>query len=121
MHDFNLSPNFKLSEFICKCGSCATTQPIYKLVKMLQELRELYGKKIVITSGVRCREHNAKIGGAPNSYHLYGMAVDIKCHKSHDKYKLLEYAYKVGFTGIGVSSQFLHLDVRGTGERLWTY
>lgn len=44
----------------------------------LEQLRELYGKPIVITSGYRCPELNKAVGGKANSQHLRGEAVDLK-------------------------------------------
>ena len=45
--------------------------------KVLDPLRERWGVPIYVNSGYRCPELNKKVGGAPNSYHLRGMAADI--------------------------------------------
>lgn len=45
--------------------------------KLLQPIRDKYGKFIIITSGYRCPALNAKVGGAKTSQHTQGMAVDI--------------------------------------------
>lgn len=44
---------------------------------VLDPLRELYGKPIHVNSGYRSPVVNRKIGGANNSEHLLGFAVDI--------------------------------------------
>ena len=44
---------------------------------VLEPLREHFGVPIKINSGFRCRALNAAVGGAPNSYHIKGRAVDI--------------------------------------------
>lgn len=45
-----------------------------------------------VTSGYRTKEHNEKVGGAPNSYHLYDRARDItstkKCREDLGKLAL---------------------------------
>ena len=48
------------------------------LLKKLTELRGIIEKPVYITSGYRCPEYNHKVGGVVNSYHLIGLAVDIK-------------------------------------------
>ena len=45
--------------------------------KILDPLREAYGKPIYVTSGYRCKALNTKIGGATSSQHMSGEAVDI--------------------------------------------
>ena len=48
------------------------------LVKhVLDPVRERWGVPIYVNSGYRCPELNKLVGGAPNSYHLRGMAADI--------------------------------------------
>ena len=47
-------------------------------MERLDEIREKYGKPIIITSGYRCKELNKKVGGKSNSFHLKGLAADLK-------------------------------------------
>ena len=49
----------------------------YGVDMVLDPLRRLYGKPIVITSGYRCTELNKKVGGVANSWHTQGNAADI--------------------------------------------
>lgn len=46
--------------------------------KVLDPLREKWGKPIIVTSGYRCPKLNTIIGGAPGSQHMKGEAVDIR-------------------------------------------
>ena len=46
--------------------------------RVLDPLREAWGSPIIVTSGYRCPELNARVGGARTSYHLRGMAADIR-------------------------------------------
>lgn len=48
-----------------------------RLLNKLEDLRELIEEPIIISSGYRTPEYNAKINGHPNSYHMRGMAADI--------------------------------------------
>ena len=56
-------------------------------------LAHAYGATIRVTSGYRCRELNAAVGGLRNSLHIYGQAVDFTVsdieakHKLHDALK----------------------------------
>ena len=45
--------------------------------KVLDPIRERWGVPLYVNSGYRCPELNKLVGGAPNSYHLRGMAADI--------------------------------------------
>ena len=46
--------------------------------RVLDPLREAWGSPIIVTSGYRCEELNARVGGVKTSYHLRGMAADIR-------------------------------------------
>ena len=46
--------------------------------KILDPLREAYGKPIVVTSGFRCDRLNKLVGGATSSQHRRGEAADIR-------------------------------------------
>ena len=92
-----------------------------ELVKKLEELRDALGCKIEIINGYRCKEHNAKVGGAKNSTHLLGYAADICCTVSNGiipAKKVCCIAQDLGFKGIGyMRNNHVHLDMSPT--RTW--
>ncbi len=49
----------------------------YGVDMVLDPLRRIYGKPIVITSGYRCQKLNTLVGGVSNSWHTQGNAADI--------------------------------------------
>lgn len=57
---------------------------------VLDPLREAYGKPIHVNSGFRSPALNKKIGGAPTSDHLKGMAADITGGSPVENKKLFE-------------------------------
>lgn len=61
--------------------------------KILQPTREWYGKPIHINSGYRCKALNKAVGGATNSNHLYGYAVDLVGydHTMKESKKIFDY------------------------------
>ena len=50
----------------------------YLVSSTLDHLRRYVKTPIIVTSGYRCPELNAAIGGSDQSQHTYGMAADIK-------------------------------------------
>lgn len=51
---------------------------IQKTARKLQDVRNIIGCPLRITSGYRPAAYNKQIGGAPNSYHTKGLAVDFR-------------------------------------------
>lgn len=51
---------------------------IHNTLDRLDEIRSVYNKPIIITSGYRCAELNKAVGGQWNSQHLKGEAADLK-------------------------------------------
>ena len=49
----------------------------YLVNNVLDKVREIYGKPIKVNSGYRSKLVNKKVGGASNSQHTKGEAVDI--------------------------------------------
>ena len=47
------------------------------VTNVLDKLRSEWGRPIIVTSGYRCKELNAAVGGARYSQHLKGQAADI--------------------------------------------
>lgn len=68
--------HFKKTEFTCKCG-CGLNNIDLKLVKVLEEIRNHFGQPCTVTSGCRCKTHNARVGGVQGSRHVVGKAADI--------------------------------------------
>ena len=46
--------------------------------KVLDPIREAWGGPIIVSSGYRCPELNAKVGGAKTSGHQYGYCADLQ-------------------------------------------
>ena len=46
--------------------------------KVLDPIREDWGGPIIVSSGYRCPELNAKVGGAKTSGHQYGYCADLQ-------------------------------------------
>jgi uncharacterized protein YcbK (DUF882 family) len=117
----DLSDHFAAKEFFCKCGICMDQVIDIFLVGRLQILRDTIGEPIKITSGYRCERHNTQIKGSPNSQHLQGKAADIYVI-GMDPSELAGRAYINGFKGIGVASNFVHVDTRTSHNvKLWSY
>ena len=93
------------------------------MTERLQPLRDMVGFALPISSGVRCSVHNAAVGGAAGSRHLYGDAVDITWTQmtGDQKLQLIHAAHKLGFHGFGLSPLFLHLDGRDGQLVTWFY
>ncbi len=72
-----LSKHFSRKEFKCKCGKCDYDTIDAELLVILEDVREHFGKPVIINSGNRCPTHNKNVGGATNSYHVRGRAADI--------------------------------------------
>lgn len=58
--------------------------------KILDPLREAWGKPITVTSGYRCPELNKAVGGAATSQHLLGEAADITTGNPVDNRRLFQ-------------------------------
>lgn len=107
-----LTKNFESTEFDCNCKSyCSTTIIDEQLITYLQKIRDYFGKPVTINSAYRCKKHNASVGGASSSKHLYGQAADIKI-AGVTPLKIAQYAESIGIKGIGRYSNFVHIDTR---------
>lgn len=114
MQDFQLSPHFKRSEFMCHCG-CEELVLDPRLVPALEVLRSMGPEPVIVHDAYRCAKHNAEVGGVPDSEHPKGMAADIEIaglslQQMYDRAKrVLDFAEG----GIGVyDTKFVHVDVR---------
>ena len=100
--------HFKIEEFACPTSGEAEMNGNF--LAKLDKARDMANVPFVINSGYRSEKHNRKIGGSPNSSHLRGMAADIRAIDSTTRFRILEAAFAVGFTRIGIADTFIHLD-----------
>lgn len=111
---------FTREEFDCQVTGTNNMEQAF--LEKLDELRAYCGFPFVITSGYRHPtlhpiERKKDVPGT----HAQGIAADIKITNAADRFSLVNNAVKLGFTGIGVSSDFIHVDTRGTTPVMWTY
>jgi len=114
---------FKLEEFDSPDEPGSGKHMHQEILYMLDAVRKEYGKPIKINSGYRTEARNKKIGGVPNSSHLKGLAVDISCKSSKDRFALVNLLLKAGFKRIGIAGSFIHVDIDKTKSQnlIWGY
>ena len=66
--------------------------------KVLDPLREAYGRPIIVTSGYRCEKLNKLVGGSASSQHKKGEAADIRSVQDtpEENKKLFDLIVKLG-------------------------
>lgn len=112
-----LSENFQVSEFKCNDGSDKVLISD-ELVSLLQDIRDHFGKAVVINSAYRTETYNKKVGGATHSQHILGTAADIVI-SGVSPLEVAQYAeyLQPSSGGIGVYTSFTHVDVRASRSR----
>lgn len=101
------------------------TEKCVLTIQSLLKLLETKYKKIIITSGYRSPEENELAGGAKNSQHVLGKAIDVIVENvSPIKIAafVLEQFSPVKGIGINVYAGYVHFDVRNSDEIVyWVY
>lgn len=87
------------------------------LLDLASEIQQHAGADapLILTHGFRSSSRNVR-GGAANSHHLHGQALDI-AHHSLSIGALHQHAAKIGRGGLGRYSTFIHIDIGET--RRW--
>ena len=108
--------HFKRKEFKCKCGNVYCNgypaEPQEKLVRVADRAREHFGKTATVSSGLRCTQHNANVGGVANSRHLTGKAMDF-CISGQTAEQVLAYVQQQPEIryAYAIDNKFVHMDV----------
>lgn len=53
-------------------------EELMETAQLLEKIRTVYKKPIIVTSGYRCEKLNKAVGGAKTSQHMKGQAADIR-------------------------------------------
>lgn len=108
--------DFSYGEFRCKCGGkYCNGYPVafsYDLASNLQKIRDYFGKPLVITSPLRCKQHNKNSGGVSDSRHLKGWACDFYI-SGVSASTLMSYVKKLPYFRYtyNVSGNVIHYDI----------
>jgi uncharacterized protein YcbK (DUF882 family) len=105
-----ISKYFTREEIACNCG-CGFDDMAAETLAIADDVREFVGKPITPSSGCRCAIWNAKVGGAENSMHTKGMAMDLPVDNPKQVYDYLTKKY-AGRYGFGLYKTFVHVDCR---------
>ena len=130
---------FKISEltysataqarFIENVPSAEAVRNLELLTKcVLDPLREAWGSPIIVNSGYRSEELNRAVGGAQYSYHMKGMAADIRPKNGlvYKLYDLIVHLFHTGLLGltecyIDRKRGYIHIAYDASGFNTWPF
>ena len=110
-----------------KCQHCGELVWEESFFEWLDQVRFVYDKPMVVSSGYRCPEHPIEARKHKPGAHTTGCAVDIAVY-GPDALRLISIAYSLGCRRIGVNqkgkhkSRFIHLDqAKDFPDAMWSY
>jgi hypothetical protein len=121
-----ITPHFKLEEFHCHDGTHVPSAALPGLLRLCREVLEPLRAKFGVcrvNSGYRTAAYNKKIGGAPNSQHIYdiepaSVAADVRLASGTPAQWAAEAdRLLAGRGGVGRYSSFVHVDNRPNRAR----
>ncbi|MGF1537343.1 MAG: D-Ala-D-Ala carboxypeptidase family metallohydrolase [Elainellaceae cyanobacterium] len=100
----------------------AVVEEILKIARVMQDIRDMFGDRpIIVTSWYRDPVTNLRVGGARQSRHLTGGAVDFKISGvSPSEVQQRLDPWWAGKGGLASARTFTHIDNRGYRAR-WRY
>jgi uncharacterized protein YcbK (DUF882 family) len=132
--DSQILKNFTEKELFCKSPDCPESHNFDNRLLIIQDIRDYYTKKgydikIHISSSFRTSLGNLLCGGAKNSMHLIGKALDFQIvgkdaakvksdyiNQIKEKKYLFEKLRKGGISGMGIYPTFFHIDCRDESD-----
>lgn len=92
------------------------------LKDMLLRLSDECSFPLILTSAFRSTEYELSKGRSGSSSHCKGLAVDVACVASTNRFELIRNAFFVGFKRIGIGKDFIHLDIDVDKPKcIWLY
>lgn len=113
-----LVSNFKVKEFACSDGSDVII--VHPLIPHIcQFVRNEFDMPFTPNSAYRTVSHNKAVGGASNSNHTYGRAVDIPAKNGVTPKQIYDFLDKLlgEHCELGIYSWGVHVGVQETKER----
>ena len=100
----------------------ATVEAIVRIATLAQQARDRIGRPFLITSWYRPAEINRRVGGASQSRHIVGDAIDFYCVglTGNQVYWSLDPWWPGGLGRYSRFPALVHLDARGQRAR-WTH
>ena len=101
---------FNESEFKACFPSCSLQNMKQETMAKLDAAREMAGIPFVLNSAYRSRSYELAKGRTGTGAHTSGRAVDIRCNRDANRYKIVAACLAVGFTRIGIGKTYIHVD-----------
>ena len=116
-----ITTHFSRKELECPC--CGLMNMPQRTQDQLEAARLIYGKAIIPASACRCEKENLRVGGAPDSAHLAGCAIDpLKPADAGDLMAMDDAFMAAGFHRKGIGGNQLHYDDHPNRRRaMWLY
>lgn len=80
-------------------------------INLLQPVRDLYGKPMIINSGFRSPEVNKAVNGSPTSDHMNGKAADVRTPNPRGLFNLVRNS-GLSFDQLILYPTFVHMSFR---------
>ena len=114
-------PHFKEEEF--NCSETGENDMTGTFMRRLEQCRYIFDKPMVINSGYRSPKHSIEAAKDKPGEHSQGMAADVACDSSRDRYDLVRAAIHAGFHRLGIADTYVHLGLsyRKDKDVIWLY
>lgn len=117
-----VTKNFLVREYRCKDGSDVILI-CDEVARLAQCVRDHFGRAVIFNSAYRTLSHNRSVGSPDTSFHVRGMAVDLRVppNTAREVYLAIDRGRVAGIDprriGLGLYRTFVHIDSRGAHAR----
>lgn len=102
---------FSPSEFLACTPSCSIEDMDEGFLSLLDLARSYSSVPFILNSAYRSVEWEIGRGRSGTSSHCKGMAVDIRCLSSAERYEIVTCLLRAGFSRIGIYGRYIHVDI----------